>query len=263
MPVLCFASPKGGVGKTTLAANVAGELARTGMRIVALDLDPQNALRLHFGVTLQDRVGFTHRLAANPDWRSCVRETPAGVSVLPYGPSRMDEGLALSVAIAENPALILRQIDQIVAAPDTCLVVDTPPGPSVLLAAILPRTDLLMTVLLVDATSISLIPAIERNRSYGMGVAGQAGPDTSFILNQFDPRTRLGGVIADAATRHLGDRLMGVVYRDEHVGEAVAAQRLLASYAPASKANQDIVAISRAIGRRLRLPSTETVRRQA
>jgi cellulose synthase operon protein YhjQ len=265
MPVICFASPKGGVGKTTVAANVAGELARTGMRIVALDLDPQNALRLHFGITLQDSAGFTHRLAAKPDWRRCVRETPADVSVLPYGRSRMDEGLTLSFAVAENPGLIRNQIDDILADADTCLVVDTPPGPSVLLAAILPRTDLLITVLLVDTTSISLIPTIEQSNIYGTDEPGQPRPDMGFILNQFDPRTRLGGVIADAATRHLGDRLIGMVYRDEHVAEAVAAQRLLTDYAPASKAGQDVVAISRAISRRLRLPSPDTNarRRQA
>jgi cellulose synthase operon protein YhjQ len=265
MPVICFASPKGGVGKTTLAANVAGELARTGMRIVALDLDPQNALRLHFGVNLQDTAGFTHRLAAKPDWCGCTHDVPSGVSVLPYGRSRMDEDLVLSSAVAKNPALILHQIDHITADTETCLVVDTAPGPSVLLAAILPRTDLLITVLLVDATSISLIPAIERNSSYSTGEPAQLPPEMGFILNQFDPRTRLGGVIADAATHHLGDRLIGMVYRDEHVAEAIAAQQLLTNYAPASKANQDIAAISRAICRRLRLPThdTDAQRRQA
>jgi cellulose biosynthesis protein BcsQ len=94
-------------------------------------------------------------------------------------------------------------------------------------------------------------------------VPGQPRPDMSFILNQFDPRTRLGGVIADAASRHLGDRLIGTVYRDEFVGEAVAAQRLLADYAPASKANRDIIAISQAISRKLRMPDTNARRRQA
>jgi cellulose synthase operon protein YhjQ len=258
MAVVCFASPKGGVGKTTLAANVAGELARSGLRVVALDLDPQNALRLHFGVMLQDTAGFTHHLTEHPDWRRCVRETPTGVSVLPYGRSRMDEGIALASAVAASTALLLHQIDAILASPDTCLVLDTAPGPSALLAAVLPRTDLLITVLLVDATSISLIPVIEHGIGYATGDAGQASPDMGFILNQFDPRTRLGGVIADAATRHLGERLLGTVYRDENVAEAIAAQRLLADYAPASKSNQDIAAISRAISHRLRLASAVT-----
>ncbi len=258
MPLVCFASPKGGVGKTTLAANVAGTLARSGLRIVALDLDPQNTLRLHFGITLQDGAGLAHRLAENPDWHRYVRQTESGVSVLPYGQSQMDEDLALSVTVGQNPALILRQVDDILSDPDTCLVVDTPPGPSALLAAILPRTDLLITVLLVDATSISLIPAIERNSIYGTAEPGKQRPEMGFILNQFDPRTRLGGVIADAATRHLGERLIGTVYRDEHVGEAVAAQKLLVDYAPASKANRDITAISQAISQRVRMQSPDT-----
>jgi hypothetical protein len=42
-----------------------------------------------------------------------------------------------------------------------------------------------------------------------------------------------------------------MVYRDEFVGEAVAAQKLLSVYAPASKANYDIAAISRVIQERL------------
>jgi cellulose synthase operon protein YhjQ len=254
MTLICFASPKGGVGKTTLAANVANELARAGLRVIALDLDPQNALRLHFGVPLGDTVGFTHLLTQQPDWRHYLRSTPVGVSLLPYGSSAMRDAIALSVAIEQTPALIQRPVDDILSSPDTCLVVDTPPGPSSLLAALLPRTDLLLSVLLVDAMSISLIPAVEQGRSYGAGAAEGSGPAMGFILNQFNPRTRLGGVIADAATQHLGERLLGMVYRDEYVTEAAAAQKVLANYAPASKANHDIVAISRAILTRLRLP---------
>jgi cellulose biosynthesis protein BcsQ len=50
MPLICVCSPKGGVGKTTLAANLAWALARAGSKVLALDFDVQNALRLHFGV---------------------------------------------------------------------------------------------------------------------------------------------------------------------------------------------------------------------
>jgi len=255
MTLICFASPKGGVGKTTLAANVANELARGGLRVIALDLDPQNALRLHFGVPLRDTAGFTHLLARHPDWRSCLRQTATGISLLPYGQSGIGDAIALAVAIAATPALLRRSLDDILTNPDICLVVDTPPGPSSLLAALLPRTDFLITVFLVDATSVSLIPAVEQGLGYATEEPGHAGPDRGFILNQFDPRTRLGGVIADAATRHLGDRLLGTVYRDEYVAEAVAAQKLLADYAPVSRANQDIATISRAIRHRLRLPA--------
>jgi cellulose biosynthesis protein BcsQ len=167
----------------------------------------------------------------------------------------MGDAIDLAVAVAERPALLQGPVDDILASRDICLVVDTPPGPSPLLAALLPRTDLLVTVFLVDATSVSLLPAVERGTSYATGVPVSSAPAMGFVFNQFDPRTRLGGVIADAATQHLGDSLLGMVYRDEYVAEAVAAQKLLADYAPSSKANHDVAAISRAIQRRLRLSS--------
>jgi cellulose synthase operon protein YhjQ len=254
MTLICFASPKGGVGKTTLAANVANELARAGQRVIALDLDPQNSLRLHFGFPLQEMAGFTHGLAVQPNWRGCLRQTPSGVSLLPYGQSTAEEAIALALAVAEAPTLLRQPVDDILAAQDFCLVVDTPPGASPLLAALLPRVDLLVTVLLADATSTSLIPAVERGIADAARSSVHAGPDMGFVLNQFDPRTRLGGVIADAAARRLGDSLLGIVYRDEYVAEAAAAQKLLAEYAAPSKANHDIAAIGRAILHRLRLP---------
>ncbi len=252
MPLICFASPKGGVGKTTLAANVAGELSRSGLRVVALDLDPQNCLRLHLGVPLQHASGFTHVLAERPDWRDYEIETSSGVSLLPHGSTTMGDAIALAVAIADDPTLLQRPIDDVVSSGEVCLVVDTPPGPSSLLAALLPRIDLLITVLLVDATSLSLIPPLEDGSCYASEQTDPAkAPAMGFILNQFDPRSRLGSTIADAASQHLQDRLLGIVYRDEYVAEAIAAQKLLSDYAPASKAGHDIRAISRTIQQRL------------
>ena len=58
MPLICVSSPKGGVGKTTLVANLAYALARAGNKVLALDLDVQNSLRLHFGVPFSDERGY-------------------------------------------------------------------------------------------------------------------------------------------------------------------------------------------------------------
>ena len=253
MALICFASPKGGVGKTTLAANVASGLSRAGRKVIALDLDPQNALRLHFGVALGDRSGFTHQLLQQSDWRAALRPTATCVALLAYGHTDMPSAMTLAATVTHSPALLHGPVRDMLANPEVCLVVDTPPGPSALLAALLPMTDLLLTVLHVDATSVSLIPAIDSGDTYGGDGDSKSvrHADQGFILNQFDPRTRLGGTIADAASRHLGARLLGIVYRDDHVSEAVAAQKVLADYAPAAKATQDIGQITRAILARL------------
>jgi cellulose synthase operon protein YhjQ len=252
MTLVCFASPKGGVGKTTLAANVANELSRAGVRVVALDLDPQNALRLHFGLPLEVEDGFTHSLPRHPEWRRCLRETPSGVSVLPYGASKTRDALALAAAVAEAPALLRQPVRDMLADPGICVVLDTSPGESSLLAAVLPEIDLLINVLLVDAASVALLPALKETAVYTDGTAaGHSSPATGYVLNQFDPRTRLGGAIADAVALNLGSSILGVVYRDEFVAEAIASQMLVSDYAPASKAAMDIARISQAILARL------------
>lgn len=48
MDIISFINYKGGVGKTTLTANVAAELAFRGRRVLAVDLDPQTNLTLSF-----------------------------------------------------------------------------------------------------------------------------------------------------------------------------------------------------------------------
>jgi cellulose synthase operon protein YhjQ len=256
MPIICFASPKGGVGKTTLAANIANRFAQTGQRTLALDLDPQNALRLHFGIPLSDAAGFTCLLAQHQDWRTAQRRTAAGVALLPYGGSDLVSAVSLAAEIGRRPDLLTEPVRQMRIGSDAWLIVDTPPGPSSQLWAFLPMVDLLVTILLADPASVSLIPSVESGASYGVAFTQEHSSRLAFVLNQFDPRTRLGSSIREGAARHLGGRLLGTVYRDENVAEAAAAQKLVAEYMPASKAAHDIAGITGAIVASLRRSTT-------
>jgi chromosome partitioning protein len=48
--VIAVLNQKGGVGKTTTVANTAAALAAMGLKVVAIDLDPQAHLTIHFGL---------------------------------------------------------------------------------------------------------------------------------------------------------------------------------------------------------------------
>jgi cellulose synthase operon protein YhjQ len=248
MPLICFASPKGGVGKTTLAANIADALRRDGRRVLVMDFDPQNTLRLHFGVPLQDGAGFLTELPKRPDWRALTRQTASGVMLLPHGAIDIRGALGLSSALERDPELLTAPLRAILSDPGLLVVADTPPGPSHALNLLAPLASMVCAVLLADATSAAMVPEIDTGRFLGSGtMAALFAGRLRVVLNQVDPGARLSRAAAETVARHLGPRLLGAVCRDENVAEALACQRLILDLAPHTRAAEDLREIARGI----------------
>ncbi len=248
MPLICFASPKGGVGKTTLAANIADALRRSGRRVLTLDFDPQNTLRLHYGMALTDGGGFVADLPKRPDWRNAARQTESGVILLPHGAIDIRGALGLAAALERDPELLAAPLRAILADPGLMVVADTAPGPSHALNLLAPMSAMVVCVLLADATSAALVPDIDSGRFLGSGtMAALFAGRLRVVLNQVDPTSRLSQASAESVARHLGPRLLGAVCRDEVVAEALASQRMVLDLAPDSRAAEDLREIARGI----------------
>jgi cellulose synthase operon protein YhjQ len=240
------------VGRTTLAANVSRELARAGERVIAIDLDSQNALGMHFGLDLRDAFGFlaTLRFAADPRaaWRAAMRSTPSGVSFLPFGHVGLDGAVSVATATAERPDMLAVALRDMLSMTGIIVVVDTPGGASSALAATLPYTDLLAVPVLPTPANAAQLPAIEAGRFGGSLPAGRQ----MFVINQWGAPGRLSGAVGEGVRRHLGARLLGAVRYDEAVPEAGAAQRMVCDMAPHAVAATDLINLSASILQRLR-----------
>jgi cellulose synthase operon protein YhjQ len=256
MPLICLASPKGGVGKTSLAASLAAALRRGGRSVVAFDCDPQNALRLHLGLPITETGGYLAQLAQRPDWRGCLRPTPAGVQLLPHGESDLRGSLAAAVLLDAEPELLAGPLRALLADPAAIIVADTPPGASVALPILAEQAALMLVVLLADAGSTALLPDLESGRFLGQGtMAGLRGPRIGVVLNQVDRGSALSVAAAEGVAAHLGPRLMGAVARDEAMAEALAHQRPVGLHAPGSAAARDVEDLAAAVLREIAPPA--------
>ncbi len=147
-------SPKGGVGKTTLACAVATAAAKNGSRRVLLvDLDLQfGDTAIMMGVdpdkTIYDLVLTSGDLDADK-LSGYVTRHPSGVDVLP-APVRPDE----SEAVVEDR--VARLLDVAKEAYDV-IVVDTPAHFQSITLATLDRTDKLLLVAALDIPTVKSV----------------------------------------------------------------------------------------------------------
>lgn len=89
VPFVLVTGGKGGVGKTTVAANLGVDLAREGHRILLVDLDLGLAnLDVVLGLSPEERLDAA--LRGDVDIDACVLRGPGGVDVLPAASGRED-----------------------------------------------------------------------------------------------------------------------------------------------------------------------------
>jgi cellulose synthase operon protein YhjQ len=236
--LICFCSPKGGVGKTSLSANVAGALARAGQRVLVIDLDVQNALRLHLGVRYSDQRGLAPCLMSGRSIAEGIQSGGPNLAVLPFGQATPEEFQALSQFMIENDRWLADTVAPFIAR-GFVVILDTPPGPSVFLEQTKPLPSLDIVVLQADATSVSLLQTVEQHSF--LGYSPQNSRKTlRYAFNMIDMRRRLTRELVGLLNERLGHGIVGLINYDDSFGDAVAHQQLVVEHAPGSKAAHDI-----------------------
>jgi pilus assembly protein CpaE len=192
-PLITILGPKGGTGKTLVAANLAVALAQRDMNVVLVDLDLQFgdiglALGLSPELTLYDlmKAGppFDHEKVGQH-----MMSHSSGVKVL-IAPTRPDQASAVSIEHMRDVYSSLRTMANAV-------IVDTPPGFTPEVIATIDVSSEICMVGMLDSLSL-------KNTKLGLETLDLMGYDTeklALVLNRADSRV---GITPDDVSTIVG-----------------------------------------------------------
>lgn len=243
MPVISICSPKGGVGKTTLAANLAHVFSQAGTRVIAVDFDPQNALRLYFGLPLSEDRGIISLFKQDPNisWVDGVINVGKNLFMLPFGRSNEEARRSLNATLLNNDYFGTVQAS-LLLNPNVLVIADFPPGYSDALKAMASISDINIIPLSADASSVSLLQTLENDELIDEPLNKKLG--YKVVINNIDNRIKLNREVQDFARANFGDKLLGTIHQDTSVTEAAAMQKAIGAFNPNSSAAFDIEIIA-------------------
>lgn len=145
MRVVSVISTKGGVGKTTVAANLGGLLANAGLRVLLLDLDSQPTLSSYYALSQKADAGAYEFIALNltTPAQFVSRTVIAGLDLII---SNDDQGQLRTLLLhAPDGRLRLRNLLDNFRPSYDLLLIDTQGARSVLLEMAILACDLALT----------------------------------------------------------------------------------------------------------------------
>ncbi|HXO84681.1 MAG TPA: ParA family protein [Gemmatimonadales bacterium] len=258
MKVICVATHKGGAGKTVTAMSLAAGFARTGVRTLLVDLDPQGHSTIGLGLELAD---------GQPTIADMVQGAPcaplayrfaggdAAVDVLPSN-IRLERVQYWLYAQPRREQFLLRLVRPLADAYDLCII-DTPPSLGVLAEGAVAAADLVLIPCQMEARATDgLVDLLELMAL----LKGEAFDRWWILRTRVDCRKGATNAAVHAQLEPWAAHLLPTsIPQCEPLNHAQMRQKDIFTYAPASTGAQAYARLVEEL--RVLLPIGETVAR--
>ncbi|MGF6705753.1 cellulose synthase operon protein YhjQ [Pseudomonas frederiksbergensis] len=240
--VIAIVSANGGVGKSTVAAGLAKTLRRPGGRTIAIDLDPQNALSSHLGITRQV-PGLIQLKEQGANWGAHRLPGFSDSECLPFGTGDMNDRRLLRQLMLEDSDWLNQHLASMDLSENDTVILDTPSGATVYSQQALDAADLVLVMTVADAASYLALDTMTQ----WLETTRRRAQRHRYVLNQRDDSRSFSRDMGVLFVRRLGADLIGTIRLDHQFNESLAYGRDLLQYAPESIGCQDILSLSGAV----------------
>jgi pilus assembly protein CpaE len=209
-PLVCILGPKGGTGKTLVAANLAVGLAQEGKRVVLVDLDLQfGDLGLSLGLAPEKTIYDLAKSGGGIDHEKLddyLTPHASGIRVL-LAPTRPDQASVVTVELLRECYSLLRTMCDIV-------IVDTPPGFTAEVIASIDVSTHVCMIGMLDSLSL-------KNTKLGLetlDLMGYPSERVTLLLNRADTKV---GITREDVTAIIGRAPDVMVPSDREIPRSV------------------------------------------
>jgi chromosome partitioning protein len=243
--VIACANQKGGVGKTTTVVNLASYLARSGCRILIIDLDPQGNATSGFGLGSRevDRSIYPVLVGSGSLQDLIVEAAIEGLSIIPSSRDLAGAEVEL-VPLAGRERRLAKGLAPVRGEFDYVLL-DCPPSLGLLTVNALTAADSVLIPLQSEYYALeglgqllSTVDLVRAHLNPALAIKG-------VVLTMFDARTTLSADVSAEVRRHLGDQVFQTqIPRSVRLAEAPSYGRPISEYSPASRGAQAYAALA-------------------
>jgi chromosome partitioning protein len=235
--VIAVANQKGGVGKTTMVANLGAALGERGQRVLVVDLDPQASLSLTFDLE-EVELGVGDLLLGTVLADSALHQVGPNVDLLPAGQALTR--VQVELARRKTPEGLLRRGLSKLAPNYDFLLLDCPPTLDLLTINALVAAEQVLVPLSAEYLSLrglrrilGLIEAVQQEWNPALRLLGIA-------VSIYDGRSSMSDEVLEALRQRFGPQLFRSAIRySAWLKKSPAYDQSLLTLAPKSAVAQD------------------------
>ena len=248
MRSIALLNQKGGVGKTTTAANLSACLVMLGKKVLAVDMDPQANLSVHLGIDIYKLKYSIYNLITGeckPD--DVIIHT--GIMGLDIIPSNIDlSGAEIELVGVVGRETVLKEYMGDVLDRYDYVLFDCPPSLGLLTINVLTLVHELFIPVQTEffalrgvSKLLDTYDVVRKRLNHNLEISG-------IILCMYTSRTRLGQEVVDKVREHFKDKVFNTIIRKNvKLSESPSHGKPIISYAPGSHGSEDYMALAKEV----------------